>query len=59
MCGWSYSRGEDVEVIIVNDGSTDGTHAIAQSHAEEYPDTVKVIDKGNGGHILGLILKNQ
>ena len=39
-----------VEVIIVNDGSQDGTLRIAQNYAEQYPDTVRVIDKPNGNY---------
>lgn len=42
--------GEDVEIIIVNDGSTDETAAIADRLAGEYPTIVKVIHKENGGH---------
>ncbi len=42
--------GEDVEIIIVNDGSTDETAAIADEYAENYPSVVKVIHKENGGH---------
>lgn len=46
--------GEDVEIIIVNDGSKDGTAAIADSYAEKYPTIVKVIHKENGGHGSGV-----
>ena len=42
--------GEDVEIIIVNDGSTDGTHEIAKRYEELYPSIVKAVDKENGGH---------
>lgn len=42
--------GEDVEVIIVDDGSTDATGKIADEYKEKYPDIVKVIHKENGGH---------
>ena len=42
--------GEDVEIIIVNDGSTDETAAIADEYAENYPSVVKAIHKENGGH---------
>ena len=39
-----------IEVIVVNDGSTDGTAAIAKKWAKKYPDNVTAIDKENGGH---------
>jgi len=42
--------GEDVEIIIVNDGSKDGTSEIAKHYAEQYPTIVKAVDKENGGH---------
>ena len=42
--------GEDVEIIIVDDGSTDKTAAIADRYAEKYPGIVNVIHKENGGH---------
>ena len=42
--------GEDVEIIIVNDGSKDGTLNIAKEYKEKYPDIIKVVDKENGGH---------
>lgn len=42
--------GEEVEIIIVNDGSVDDTARIAQYYAEKYPTIVKVINQENGGH---------
>ncbi len=42
--------GEDVEIVIVNDGSVDRTSAIAREYMEKYPDIIKVVDKENGGH---------
>lgn len=37
-----------LEVIVVNDGSTDGTSALAHRYAERYPEVFRVIDKENG-----------
>lgn len=45
---------EDVEIIIVNDGSKDRTLEIALDYQTKYPNIVKVIDKENGGHGSGL-----
>lgn len=42
--------GKDVEIIIVNDGSRDGTSRIAHEYQKKYPDIIKVVDKENGGH---------
>lgn len=42
--------GNDVEVIIVNDGSTDDTRKIADRYASQYPEIVRVIHQENGGH---------
>ena len=42
--------GEDVEILIVNDGSTDNTKDIAEEYRERFPSMVKVINKKNGGH---------
>ena len=41
---------EDLEIIIVNDGSKDNSLEIAKKYEKKYPDTVIVIDKENGGH---------
>lgn len=41
---------EDLELLIVNDGSTDGTGAIADRYAAQYPHAVRVIHQANGGH---------
>lgn len=46
--------GEEVEIIIVNDGSTDATANIADRYASEYPSIVKAIHKENGGHGSGV-----
>lgn len=46
--------GEDVEIIIVDDGSSDDTGAIADANAEKYPSIVRAIHQENGGHGAGL-----
>lgn len=42
--------GEDVEILIVDDGSKDHTAAIADELAAKYPTIVKAIHQPNGGH---------
>ena len=42
--------GDAIEIIIVNDGSTDETQAIAERYAAKYPAIVRVVNKENGGH---------
>ena len=42
--------GEEVEIIVVNDGSKDDTAKIADAYAEKYPTIVKAVHKENGGH---------
>ncbi|MBQ9071771.1 MAG: glycosyltransferase family 2 protein [Bacilli bacterium] len=41
---------DKLELLIVNDGSTDNSLSIARSFEQKYPNTIKVIDKENGGH---------
>jgi glycosyltransferase involved in cell wall biosynthesis len=43
-----------VEIIIINDGSTDQTGAIADHYVKQYPDTIRVIHQKNGGHGAGV-----
>lgn len=42
--------GEDVEIIIVDDGSVDRTAEIADRYASQYPTIVKAVHQENGGH---------
>ncbi|MDR0856388.1 MAG: glycosyltransferase family 2 protein [Clostridiales bacterium] len=48
------TAGEEAEIIIVNDGSTDATAAIADGYAARYPSIVRVVHKANGGHGSGV-----
>ena len=45
---------DDVEIIIVDDGSKDNTGKIADKYAKKYPDTIKVVHQENGGHGEGI-----
>ena len=40
---------EDIEIILVNDGSQDGTEEIAKKYQEQYPKKIKYLEKENGG----------
>lgn len=42
--------GEDVEILVINDGSKDRTAEIADEYAAKYPTIVRAIHKENGGH---------
>ena len=35
---------DDMEILIVNDGSTDSSPIIAKEYTEKYPDTFKLIN---------------
>lgn len=41
---------EDLEVLIVNDGSTDRTVEIAEEYVKRFPKLFRLINKENGGH---------
>lgn len=40
---------KEIEIIVVDDGSTDGTLPIIQTFSEKHPDKIKVFHKENGG----------
>ena len=41
---------KDLEILIIDDGSTDRTAQIADTLAEQYPDTIRAIHQENAGH---------
>ena len=46
---------EDIEIIIVDDGSKDETPAKADEWAARYPSIIKVVHQENGGHGIALL----
>ncbi|MBD3906660.1 glycosyltransferase [Chryseobacterium sp. Ch-15] len=40
---------KNIEIIVVNDGSKDGSGNIIQQYSEKYPDKIKAFSKENGG----------
>lgn len=41
---------DKIEILIVNDGSQDGTEAIAGRYVKQYPHAYRLINRANGGH---------
>lgn len=41
---------DQVEVLVINDGSKDRSSEIAHSYEARYPDSIRVIDKENGNY---------
>lgn len=41
---------KDLELLVVNDGSSDKTLSIVSEYENKYPGIIKVINKKNGGH---------
>lgn len=48
----NINQREEIEVLAINDGSTDGSLEILKKFQKEYPSVLQVIDKQNGGHVL-------
>ena len=40
---------EDIEILVVNDGSPDNSQAIIDDYAARYPDKIRPFVKKNGG----------
>lgn len=41
---------DELDILIVDDGSSDNTTAIAKEYETKYPDIIRAIHKENGGH---------
>lgn len=41
---------DKLEIIVVNDGSTDGTAVAAETYCAQYPDVVRLVSQENKGH---------
>lgn len=41
---------DQLEVLVIDDGSSDHTVALAKKYEEQYPSTFRIITKQNGGH---------
>lgn len=46
----ALTAGEDIEILVIDDGSTDKTLEIAKFYERKYPTIVRAIHKENGGH---------
>ena len=50
----ALTGGDEMDILIIDDGSTDQTGAIADRYAAQYPHIVRVIHQENGGHGEGI-----
>lgn len=44
------SGGDEMDIIIVNDGSSDDTQRIGEEYQAKYPGIIRIINQENGGH---------
>ena len=49
IIGQSIGFAENVQLILVNDGSSDNSLAVCEKYRDLYPDNIIVVDKPNGG----------
>ena len=40
----------DIEVLVINDGSTDNIQSVVATYENRYPNSIRLINKKNGGH---------
>lgn len=40
----------DLEILVINDGSSDSTADIVSAYEKQYPQSIRLINKENGGH---------
>jgi glycosyltransferase involved in cell wall biosynthesis len=45
---------DSLDILVINDGSTDGTQAKVKKYVERYPNSIRLINKKNGGHGSGI-----
>ena len=46
--------GEELDIVVIDDGSRDDTGRIADEYAANHPDIVRVVHQPNGGHGAGI-----
>lgn len=49
VIGQTIGFEENMEIILVNDGSTDGSEKICQEYVEKFPNNIRYFKKENGG----------